>query len=408
MQSIRPLVPLLTAAGILLAGNGVQGTLIAVRGAAEGFSPGLIGLMGTAYFGGFLLGCLYIVRILRVVGHIRTFSALAAIASAASLLLVLAPEASVWLAIRFATGFCFAGLFTTIESWINSGVTNQDRGRVLSLYRIIDIAAVTGSQYLIPGVGSGGFAIFAVLSMIITLSLVPVSLGDRSNPKPPEDIKLDLLRVWLISPIASIGCVAIGVTNSAFRMISPIYAQAAGFSIAEVATFISAGVIGGIILQYPLGWLSDRWDRRYVLLLATSGAVIAGLGITFFAGDSVPLNLAGVMAFGAFAMPLYSLSAAHANDHAVNGNYVQVAAGLMLFYSVGAMAGPLSAALLVEVAGPKALFAFISAIHGALFVATLWRLRARRAVPVEERKRFTALLRTSPVFARMARRNERN
>lgn len=407
MQSIRPLVPLLAAAGILLAGNGVQGTLIAVRGAEEGFSAGLIGLMGTAYFGGFLLGCLYIVRVLRLVGHIRTFSALAATASAASLMLVLMPDAATWLAVRFITGFCFAGLFTTIESWINSGVTNEDRGRVLSIYRIVDIGAVTGSQYLIPVIGSGGFAIFAVVAMMITLSLVPVSLGDRSNPKAPEDIKLDILGVWRLSPIASIGCVAIGVTNSAFRMISPIYAQSAGFSIAEVASFISAGVIGGIILQYPLGWLSDRWDRRHVLLLATSGAVIAGLAITFLAGNSVTLNLIGVLAFGAFAMPLYSLSAAHANDHAVNGNYVQVAAGLMLFYSAGAMAGPLAAAELMELAGPRALFAFISAIHATLFIATLWRLRARRAVPPGERKRFTALLRTSPIFARLARRSDR-
>ncbi|WP_193175508.1 MFS transporter [Oricola nitratireducens] len=403
MPSIRPLVPLLIAAGILLAGNGVQGTLIAVRGAEEGFSAGLIGLMGTAYFGGFLLGCLYIARILRNVGHIRTFSALAALASAVSLILVLVPDGTVWLAVRFISGFCFSGLFTTTESWLNSGVSNENRGRVLSVYRIIDIAAVTGSQYLIPAVGSGGFAIFAIVSMMISLSLVPVSLADRSSPKAPEDIKLDLAGVWRISPIAAIGCIAIGITNSSFRMIGPIYVQETGFGIAEVATFMSAGIVGGIVLQYPLGWLSDRWDRRHVLMLSTSGAVISALAISSFAGNSLALNLAGVLAFGAFAMPLYSLSAAHANDHAVKGNYVQVAAGLMLFYSVGAMAGPPAAATLMEMFGPRALFVFISVVHASLFVATAWRLHMRAPVPAERRGRFTVLLRTSPVIARLAR-----
>ncbi|MCC0030124.1 MAG: MFS transporter [Brucellaceae bacterium] len=405
MQSIRPLAPLLTAAGILLAGNGVQGTLIAVRGAAEGFSPGLIGFIATAYFGGFLFGCLAITRILQNVGHIRAFSALAALASAAALMLAMAPNPVAWMAVRFISGFCFSGLFTTMESWLNSGVTNEARGRVLSLYRIIDIGAVTGAQYLIPAFGAEGFSIFSVMAMMIALSLVPVSLGDRSNPKPPEDIKLDLAGVWRISPIASIGCVAVGMTNSSFRMISPIFAQSAGFSVTDVATFISAGVIGGIVLQYPFGWMSDRWDRRYVLLIATSGAVVAALGIVFIAGNSLTANLIGVFAFGAFAMPLYSLSAAHANDHAVKGNYVQVAAGLMLFYSVGAMAGPPFAAQLMELAGPRSLFTFIAVVHALLFVATVWRMSVRPAVPQSERKRFTALLRTSPVFARLARRN---
>jgi len=407
MHSIRPLLPLLTAAGILLAGNGVQGTLIAVRGAEEGFSAGLIGLMGTAYFGGFLLGCLYIARVLRNVGHIRTFSALAAIAAAASLLLVLVPDGTVWLAARFVSGFCFSGLFTTTESWLNSGVSNENRGRLLSIYRIIDISAVTGSQYLIPVVGSGGFAIFAIVSMMITLSLVPVSIADRSNPKAPEDIKLDIPGVWRISPIAAIGCIAIGMTNSAFRMIGPIYVQETGFNIAEVATFMSAGIVGGIVLQYPLGWLSDSWDRRHVLMLTTSGAVLSALAIFFFAGNSLTLNLAGVLLFGAFAIPLYSLSAAHANDHAVKGNYVQVAAGLMLFYSVGAMVGPPAAAWVMELAGPRALFAFIAAVHASLIVATAWRIMVRAPVPTSRRSRFTVLLRTSPVNARIARAGTR-
>ena len=400
MQSLRPLVPLLTAAGILLAGNGLQGTLIALRGAAEGFSPALIGFMGTAYFGGFMLGCIFIPRILRAVGHIRAFSALAAIAAAASLMLVLAPDAYLWLVIRFVTGFCFSGLFTTVESWINSGVDNTDRARVLSLYRIIDIAAVTGSQYLIPAFGPEGFAIFAIMAMMITLSLVPVSLADRSNPTPPEAVSLDLTRVWRISPIACMGCIAIGMTNGAFRLIGPIYANDVGMDVTDVATFMGAGIFGGAVLQYPLGYLSDRYDRRRILIISTLGAVFAGIAITLFAGSSVPLNIAGIFLFGAFALPLYSLSAAHANDHAKQDDFVHVAAGLMLFFSVGAMVGPPVAAYLMEQFGPGFLFFYTSAVHASLILVTLYRMQVRHAVPLEGRSRFRMLLRTSPEFAK--------
>ena len=156
-----------------------------------------------------------------------------------------------------------------MESWLNSGVANHDRARVLALYRIIDIGSVTGAQFMIPVFGAGGFTIFAIMSMMITLSLVPVSLADRSNPAPPEEVKLDLAQVWRISPLGCIGCIAVGLTNSAFRTLSPVYAEEIGMSVADIVTFVSVSIIGGAVMQYPLGYLSDRWDRRTVLLVST-------------------------------------------------------------------------------------------------------------------------------------------
>lgn len=408
MSTLRPLFPLLIAAGILLAGNGLQGTLIAVRGAAEGFSPGFIGFTGSAYFAGFLIGCLVIPRILRSVGHIRAFASLAALAAAGSLLLILSVEPVTWSVVRFAMGFCFSGLFTTVESWINWGVSNRDRGRVLSLYRLIDLAAVTGAQYLIPLFGVSGFAIFAVMAIMITLSLVPVSLADRSNPEPPAAFRLELASVWRLSPLACMGCISIGLTNSAFRLVGPIYAQEIGLSISDVATFMSAGIVGGAVLQYPFGLLSDRYDRRTVLLIATTGAMISGMAISAFAGTSALLNFAGIFAFGAFALPLFSLSAAHANDHAIKGEFVQIAAGLMFFFSTGAMMGPLIASFLMEQFGPRFLFSYTSAVHAALLIITVYRMRVRAGVPAEERKGFAPLLRTSPAIFKMARKAERD
>ncbi|EHK56313.1 MFS transporter [Allomesorhizobium alhagi] len=405
MSSLRPLIPLLIAAGILLGGNGLQGTLIALRGASEGFSSSTIGFMGTAYFAGFLLGCVFITRIMKAVGHVRSFSALAAIASAGTLLLVLVIDPVMWSAVRFASGFCFAGLFTIMESWLNSGVSNHDRARVLALYRIIDIGSVTGAQFLIPVFGADGFAIFAIMSILITLSLVPVSLGDRSNPTPPESVKLDLARVWRISPLGCIGCIAVGVTNSSFRTLSPVYAEQIGMNVTNVVTFVSAGIIGGAIIQYPLGYLSDLWDRRMVLLLTTIGALASALALVFFAGSDPLTNFVIVFIFGSFAMPLFSLSAAHANDRAGKGEFVLVNAALMLFYSFGAIGGPISASWGMQNFGAHSLFIFTALVYAVLIFIILYRMLVRSAVPASKRGRFIALLRTSTIFARLARRN---
>jgi MFS family permease len=405
MSSVRPLIPLLIAAGILLGGNGLQGTLIALRGASEGFSSSTIGFMGTAYFAGFLLGCVAITRIMKSVGHVRSFSALAAIASAGTLLLVLVIDPIMWSVVRFASGFCFAGLFTVMESWLNSGVSNHDRARVLALYRIIDIGSVTGAQFLIPVFGADGFAIFAIMSIMITLSLVPVSLGDRSNPTPPESVKLDLARVWRISPLGCIGCIAVGVTNSAFRTLSPVYAEEIGMNVTDVVTFVSVGIIGGAIIQYPLGYLSDIWDRRMVLLLTTIGALASALALVFLASSDAFINFIIVFIFGSFAMPLFSLSAAHSNDRAGKDEFVLVNAALMLFYSFGAIGGPISASWVMQQLGPHALFIFIALVYATLVVIILYRMLVRSGVPASKRGRFIALLRTSPIFAKLARRN---
>lgn len=406
MSTIRPLIPLLIAAGILLGGNGLQSTLIALRGASEGFEPSVIGWLGTAYFGGFLIGCLWITRLMQSVGHIRSFAALAALAASGTLMLILVIDPIVWACVRFLTGICFAGLFTIMESWLNQGASNKDRARVLALYRIIDVSAVTGCQFLVPIFGTDGFAIFGIMTMMITLSLVPVSLADRSNPRAPEDVKLDLARAWAISPLGAIGSVAIGMTNGSFRTLGPVYAEQLGMSPTDIVTFVSAGIIGSVLLQYPLGALSDRSDRRKVILGVTAGAAIMAVALATLAGTSILANFGFVFLYGAFAMPLFSLCAAHANDYAEKGEYVLVTAALMLFYSVGAIIGPVAAAYAMQWLAPNALFLFTAAVYVIFFAITLYRMKVRAPAPADRRGRFTALLRTSLIFARLARRDD--
>lgn len=404
MPNLRHLIPLLTAAGILLAGNGIQGTLITLRANLENFEPAIIGLLGTAYFAGFALSCLFTPRLIRSVGHIRVFAALATTASAGTLALVLLIDPYIWLLIRFTTGFCFSGLFMVMESWLNASSANADRARVFSIYRLVDLGAVAGTQFLLPVFGTSGFELFAITAIFFSMSLVPVSLGDRSSPKPPEKFNFSLREVWTISPLACLGVLTLGLTNSSFRFIGPLYASKMGLGTAEIATFIALNIVGGAILQYPLGYLSDRFDRRWLVVVATFGAAVAGILLSRAELGEIRYVYFGSFLFGAFAIPLYSLSIAHANDRAGPSQYVLVAAGLLFIYALGASVGPFMASLVIDVFGPPAFFIYTSLAHAALIAVSLFRMSRRPKVPGDSRSRFHMMLRTSPMIARLAMR----
>ena len=342
------------------------------------------------------------------VGHIRVFASLAAIAAATSLAFVIFIAPVLWVAMRVVMGFCISGLFTVIESWLNEAASNSDRGRVLSIYRLVDLAAVTGSQFVLPAVGVEGFEIFSLMAGLFCLSLVPIALSQRGAPPPIEAmVPFDLGLVWRISPLAVIGIFAVGMTSSAFRALGPLYAGRIGFDIAGVAYFMAAGIVGGAVLQLPFGALSDRYDRRWVLIAATLGAAFAGLSLAFIDGLSRPLSFVQIFLFGAFALPLYSLSVAHANDFAEKGQFAALSAGLLFVYSLGASLGPLLGSLAMEAAGAHALFGYIALVHFALVIVALVRMRSRPIAEGRRRARYTALLRTSPAIFRLARRRLR-
>ena len=360
MSSIRPLIPLLIAAGILLGGNGLQGTLIALRGAQEGFSPATIGFMGTAYFGGFLLGCVFITRIMKAVGHVRSFAALAAIASAGTLLLVLIIDPVMWSGDPLRHRLLLRrplhdhGKLAELRRAeprprARAGALPHHRHRLghrravpdpgLRRRRLHDLRHHVDHDHAVAG---AGFARRPLQS--------DAARGRQARSRP---------RLAHLAAGGCIGCIAVGVTNSAFRTLSPVYAEQIGMSVTDVVTFVSVGIIGGAIIQYPLGHLSDLWDRRKVLLITTVGAMLAALALVFLAGTSTLANFALVFIFGSFAMPLFSLSAAHANDRADKGEFVLVNAALMLFYSFGAIGGPLAASFFMQRFGPQSLFIFM-------------------------------------------------
>jgi len=377
---VASIAPLLFAAAILLAGNGLQGTLLAVRAGIEGFPTSLIGVLMSAYFAGFIIGCRVNPTFIKNVGHIRTFVALASIASAATLVHPLAIDVAGWALLRATTGFCFAGLVMIIESWINERAVNANRGRVLSLYRVIDLSATTAGNLLLATANPAGFHLFAVVSILMSLALVPVALTRTDAPKPIATARLNVPRLLRVSPVAAVGAPLIGLANSAFWAVGAVYAQALGYPPTLIGAFMSSVIIGAALLQWPLGFLSDRIDRRLVMAMSGACGIAAASALSFLGGQS-PAYLLGLGALaGAFIIPMFGLTAAHANDLAEPGTAVETNGGLLLLHGCGSVVGATLGGVVMSVFGPEALFRYIAAVYSVFVAFTLYRVTRRADV----------------------------
>ncbi len=379
-QAFAAVSALLVAAAILLVGNGLQGTLLAVRANLEGFPIALIGALMSSYFGGFILGCRFNPTFIQSVGHIRTFVALASIASAATLLHPLIVNIVAWAALRAVTGFCFAGLIMIIESWLNERATNANRGRLLSVYRIVDLSANVTGNALLATANPEGFVLFALTSIFISIALVPIALTRSPAPQPIETARLDLPMLFKVSAVAAVGAPAVGLGNAAFWGMGPVYAQQIGYGEAVVAAFMSAVIIGAAALQWPLGWLSDRIDRRLVMTGAGALGVCAALALAAYGPLGAPYLIGCGALFGAVILPMFGINAAHANDLAAPGKAVETNGGLLLLHGCGSIIGASAGGLVMSVFGPSAVFVYIAGVYTAFSAFCLIRIIiARRA-----------------------------
>jgi MFS family permease len=408
---------LLLGAAILLLGNGLLGILLPVRASFEHFSTTSIGLIASGYSAGFVVGCLGTPHVVQRVGHIRTFAVMAAIAAAVVLTMVLAIQPVLWILLRMITGVAFAGLYMVIESWLNERASNTNRGQLFATYMVIQLAAVTVGQMLLPLGEPGGFRLFVLTAIAITLALVPVGLTTSTAPQPLGAVHLRLGRLYRMSPVGVLGCFFVGLANGAFGGLGAIFAQDVGLSTTGVALFMSAALLGGALFQIPFGRLSDRIDRRKVLILACALAVLAG-GVLALAGDArsqggllpraleeiavAPLVLMGaVVVFGGSIYSMYALCVAHTNDYVDRADFLEASSGLLLTWGVGATIGPLLAAFAMEQIGLGGLFLFAALVH-LLFIGFTWyRTRQRAPLPPEARPDFVhaGASRTSPAAA---------
>ena len=375
MGKIAQFGALLLSATILLAGNGLQTTLLPLRTEAEAFSALSIGIMGSSYFVGFVAGCLTAANLMRRVGHIRVFTAMAAIASVIPLSHILTLQEWSWWLLRAGTGYCIASLFLVIESWLNERSNNAVRGTVFSIYTSLTFIAIITGQVLLSFHDPTGFAPFVLTSIIVSLAAVPVALNAIVAPSPPPRGRLRPLKLMRLSPAGATGCLTAGLVSGALWSLAPVAASNAGLDARGVAIFIGVTVCGGALSQWPFGRLSDRVDRRAVIAAAAGLSATAGI-LLFLATQhwgAAVLPLA--FAFGAFTFPIYGLSVAHANDLIFKESFVEVSGGLLFINGAGAVLGPLAGGLAMRLAGPGALFAAIAVACFSPTVFVLIRMR---------------------------------
>ena len=360
---------------IFLVGNGLLNTLIPVRAHLENFSTLAIGVIGSAYFAGFLAGCFTGPRWLARVGHVRTFAVCAGICAAATLTQSMIVSVPAWIVLRGLFGFAAANIYITLESWLNDRANNATRGVIFSSYLGVNFAGLMIGQLLFATARPSSFVLFSFACVFYTLCLIPVGLTDLKQPAPAPVPKLRPWKLFKISPVGVAGCIAVGLANNAVWTMAPVYAQSEGLSPGGVALFMVAFTLGGTLVQIPVGRLSDHIDRRWVIAVTCALASAAGIAIALFGGHgNLHLMLAMMGGFGILMLPLYALSVAHANDRMPRHAFVEASATLLLINSIASVIGPTFAASVMDRFGAPALFFFTAAVHASMLVFTLVRL----------------------------------
>lgn len=387
----RPILSLLRGTAFLLAATGLHGLLLPLRGQAEGFSTASLGLLGSAWAGGFVTGCFLAPRLVRSVGHVRSFGALCAAGAIIALLTGLIINEWAWIVLRMGTGFTMAGAFMVIESWLNERATTENRGTVFGLYMMVTYASIMAGQMVVAAGDVGNDSLFMVAGILFCCSLIPTAVSSAESPKPPADVKLDLKALYANSPVSLIGCFLIGIANGAWGTLGAVYGARIGISTAEIALMVSLVVVSGAAMQMPVGRLSDRMDRRFVLAGAALGSCIFALLVFFISPRSGALVLFLTAGYGALAYTLYSIAVAHANDHASQEDFMKVSSGLLLLYGFGTMVGPVIGAFLMARMRPESVFLATASAHALLCAYTILRIRTRAAVPEEAKEAFQTL-----------------
>ncbi|WP_323373286.1 MFS transporter [Sneathiella aquimaris] len=384
--------PLLFGIALMMLGNGLQGSLLGVRANIEGFPTALTGFIMSAYYVGFLFGSIVTPKILVTVGHVRVFAALASLASTTTLLHAVIPDPYMWGIFRIITGFCFAGLYIVSESWLNDVASNETRGQILSFYMTIIWVGMAGGQFLLTVSDPGGYNLFIIVSVLVSFALIPSALTASPLPNMETTRSLGLRQLYKISPLGVIGVFSVGVGHGAFFAMAAVYAGLINLSLIEISTFISVSIIGGALLQMPIGRLSDHFDRRQVIFgTAILAAATGAMMFVLQDGESKLLFLLGAGVFGGFCMPIYSLCLAHTNDYLEPDEMVAASSGLILTNSVGAVIGPLIVSFLMSSFGASAFFVFLATIFAFIGFFTLYRMSIKESVPVDEQVEFVAM-----------------
>lgn len=391
--------PLFLGMALLMLGNGLQGTLLGLRADLEGFATAVTGLVMSAFYVGMLAGSVITPRLVGAVGHVRVFAAFAAIASAAILLHAVFIHPLVWTAMRALAGFSFAALYIVAESWLNSQAGNQDRAKLLSFYMVVSFAAAGSGQLLLNVADPSDFVLFALVSVLLSVAVVPMLLSSGPVPPLPTTRSPALSELYRSSPLGIAGTFASGAASGAVLGMGAVFAAQSGLAPAAIAQFMFVVLIAGMIGQFPIGYLADRFDRRVVLIVtATVGGLLSLAGAVVGGG----LGLALLAAASAFLFPLYSISVAHTNDHLDNDIMVAAAAGLMFANGIGSVLGPFAAGLAMAVLGPPGFALYLTAVLGTVAVFGVYRTFRRASVPLDAQGPTVPIPRATPIGTALA------
>jgi len=388
MASVIKIYALFLGSALLMFGGGLQGLLLSVRGAEENFSLLALGLIGTGWSVGFVAGSLTVPLVVRRVGHIRAFSVMAAIGTITILLNLLWINDISWIVLRALSGFCFAGAAMIVESWLNEVADNRSRGTIFSIYVTINMAASTLGQIAMSVTGTAGYIPFVIGAISFICAVLPTALTSSPQPRPLQSARLDLKLLYRTSPVAAIAAFSCGMANGAFGTLAPVYGYEQGLDAGGIALLFAVAAILGAVAQVPFGRLSDRIDRRLVLIGLSGFAAVVGALIVLInpgAGWGMYVLFA---AYGFAANPIYAVAVAHANDFARDGDFAKIAGGMLLILGVGLAIGPAIASLIMGAWQPVGLFVITAAFHGALAGAAYLRMRVRKSVDAAERAPF--------------------
>lgn len=397
-DTVRAVWALLLGIAIMMVGNGLQGSLLGVRANLEGFDATTIGIIMSGYYLGFFISSIITPRLVSQVGHIRVFAAYASLASAAILVHTLLPSALLWMALRFLSGLAIAGLFVVSESWLNQTATNETRGKIFSIYMMISSGAVAIGQFALPLADPAGPNLFIVVSVLVSVALVPIALSKVQAPTILTLETISIREIYRLSPLGVVGSFLIGMGQGGFMSLGPVYAAQIGLTATEIAIFMSLPFAGLLIIQYPLGALSDRMDRRRVIAFCAAIGASAAAFIPQI-NTETRIILFGLYAiYGVLSIVLYGLIIAHANDYVPTEKILPASAILVLIYAVGSFIGPVFSGYAMQNLGSSALFMLGALIMAGVAFFTLYRMTRRSALTTEERNDFVPLgYRSSPI-----------
>ncbi|MDD9740241.1 MAG: MFS transporter [Marinovum algicola] len=368
---------------LLMVGNGLQGTLLGVRGEIEGFTTLEMSIVMSAYFVGFLGGSRMAPEMIRRVGHVRVFAALGSFISAVLILYPALTHPIAWTLGRVIIGFCFSGVYVTAESWLNNAATNETRGQTLSAYMIVQMVGIVAAQGLLLVADPSGYALFVIISVLVSVSFAPILLSISPTPAFDTTKPLSLRELYSISPLGCVGMFLLGGVFSAQFGMAAVYGAEAGLTLSQISMFVAAFYIGALVVQYPLGWLSDRMDRRMLILAA---ALVCGLGAFLGAltGGYFPVLLVAAFMIGGMSNPLYSLLMAYTNDYLQVEDMAAASGGMIFINGVGAISGPLITGWAMGFFGPTGYFLYIGSLMILMSAYAAYRAMVRPSVQVEE------------------------